>query len=205
VKGGLTRDELEAIVHEIQHVREEHRRTHAEGGVRRRLGERLLALEGDFERLLAEWVPDAETKAAWRAHLYEGAPEPEAPAPQAPLVFRGRSEAGSTAEVRAGVTGAYTVEVDGCPVERIDAGLDFASTVAPHTFALDTLRFRETFSASPPALAALRAFASDPEPRPLWRHAAELAADGLIDRHLELTPRGRRALAAGGATPPRRG
>jgi hypothetical protein len=196
----MTRDELEAIVHEVQHVREEHRRAHPQSSVRRRLGVQLLELERGFERSLAEWVPDARTKAAWRAHVYERGPEPAEPAPRARLAYRGRSETGSVAEVREAVPAGYTVEVDGCPVERIEAELDFAGTLAPHTFALGSLVFRETFSASPPALGALRTFATGGEPRPPWRHAAELAADGLIDRHFGLTPRGRRALAAGGGT-----
>jgi len=201
VKGAIARDELEAIVGEVHHVREEHRRAHLQGRVRRKLGERLLELEHDFERLLAEWVPGDETRAEWRAHLYESGSEPREPEPKAPLVFRGRSGAGSVAEVRETPEGAHTVEVDGCPIERIDAELDFSGTLAPHTFALDSLLFRETFAASQPAFAALRAFVAEREPRPPWRHAAELAADGLIDRHFGLTPRGRRALAAKGGTP----
>jgi hypothetical protein len=201
MKGAITRDELETIVREAHHVREEHRRAHAEGAIRRQLGDRLNELEGDLERLLGEWVADAETTASWRRHLQEGAPEPFEPAPQASLVFLGRSAAGSVAEVREAAEGGYTLEVDGCPVQRIEAELDFSGTCSPHTFVLDSLAFRETFAASPAALAALRAFAAAGGPRPPWPHAAELAADGLIERHFALTPRGRRALAEGGARP----
>ena len=201
VQTAVARDELEAVVGEVHHLREEHRRTHEGSGVRRRLRGRLLELEHDFERLLAEWVPDDETRAAWRAHLCEGGPVPPEPASKAALVFRGRSGAGSVAEVREAPDGSYTVEVDGSRVERIEAELDFSGTLAPHTFALDSIRFRETFSVSRPALAALRAFTAGLEPRPPWPHAAELAADGLIDRHFGLTPRGRRALATTGGRP----
>lgn len=197
MKGAVSRDELEAIVREVHHVREEHRRAHAESGTRRRLGERLLEVEGDFERLLGAWVADEETRAAWRMHLYQGAPEPSEPVPKPPLVFRGRSGSGSVVEVRERPGGDYWVEVDGCPVERIEAEVDFSSTYVPHTFALDSIVFRETFSVSREALAALSEFAAEREPRPPWPHAAELAADGLVDRYFGLTARGRRALAPG--------
>ena len=52
----------------------------------------------------------------------------------------------------------------------------------------------EIFDASPEALAALDAYRRDGG-EPSWQYASELLADGLIDVHFELTPRGRRALA----------
>lgn len=197
MKGAVSRDELEAIVREVHHVREEHRRAHAEGGTRRRLGERLLEVEGDFERLLGEWVADEEARAAWRMHFYQGAPEPFEPAPGPPLVFRGRSGSGSVVEVRERPDGDCAVEIDGCPVERVEAEVDFSSTHVPHTFVLDSIVFRETFSVSREALAALREFVAERERRPPWPHAAELAGDGLVDRYFGLTARGRRVLASG--------
>jgi hypothetical protein len=54
--------------------------------------------------------------------------------------------------------------------------------------------FEEIFDVSPEALQALTEFV-EREGNPAWEHAAELLADGLIDVHFELTPRGRRALA----------
>lgn len=171
---------------------------HVESASRRRLGESLLEAERDLERLLEEWLTDQATRAAWRAHLYGEGPEPAEPVGKSPLVFRGRSASGSVVEVRERPDGDFAVEVDGCPVERIEAKLDFASTHAPHTFALGSIVFQETFSISRPALVALREFVAEREPRPPWRYAAELADDGLVDRHLGLTARGRRALAAGG-------
>ena len=64
----------------------------------------------------------------------------------------------------------------------------------PSTLHVDGFEFRETFSASPDALQALDAFLADGGSPP-WEHATELLADGLIDTHFDLTPRGRRALA----------
>lgn len=196
MQGAVSRDELEAIVREIRHVREEHRRANPGSGVRRRLEAELLELEADFERLLEEWVTDEETRAAWRAHLYDDGPEPAEPEPEPPLVFRGRSEAGSVVEIRRRPGGELVVEVDGAPVVRVEGEQDFSGTEAPHTFTLDSIAFEETFAASEAALEALREFVAGRAPRPPWRYAAELAADGLIDRHFDLTPRGRRALAA---------
>jgi hypothetical protein len=195
VEAAVSRDELEAVVREAHHLREEHRRAHPGSGARRRLGDGVLEVERDFERLLGEWVTDAATRAAWRAHLYEDGPEPAEPARSLPLIFRGRSDSGSVVEVRERPGGEYAVEVDGALVERIEAKLDFSSTRAPSTFALDSSVFEETFSVPRDALAALDAFVTGRSPRPPWRYAAELVGDGLVDRYLGLTARGRRALA----------
>jgi hypothetical protein len=188
--------ELAAIVREFHHVQEEHRRARPESRVRRHLHSRLEELEERFERLLEEWVADEETRAAWRAHLYQGAPRPAESAPERPLTFRGRSEAGSVVEIRKRPDGSYDVEVDGALVERIEGGLDFAGGTAPPVFRLDGSEFRETFSASPAALEALRDSLAGDAAHPPWDQAAELVADGLVDRDFGLTERGRRALAA---------
>lgn len=63
---------------------------------------------------------------------------------------------------------------------------------------LNGTEVEEVFGVSPEALQALAAFA-ERGGEPPWEHAAELLADGLIDVHFELTPRGKRALAAGGS------
>ena len=68
MKGAISRDELEAIVQDVHHL------------VQRRLGETLVELEGDFERLLEEWLTEEETRAAWRAR-YEAGPQPAEPVP----------------------------------------------------------------------------------------------------------------------------
>lgn len=196
MEGAVSRDELEAIVRRVRHLREEHRRAHPEGGHRRKLQHSLLEAERDFERLLEEWVTDESARAGWRAHLYGDGPEPAEPRPKPPLVFRGRSAAGSVVEIRQRAEGDYAVEVDGSLVERIEARLDFQVKHAPHSFVLDSTVFQETFSASPAATAALRELAAGLVPRPPWEYAAELAEDGLVDRHLELTPRAHRALVS---------
>ncbi len=191
----VSRDELEAIVSEHRHLLEEHRRAHADGTVRRHMEARLHELEQRFDQLLDEWAPDEELREAWAAHLRHGAPAPALPAPARPLVFRGRAETGSVVEIRKRTDGDYDVEVDGAVVERAQLELDFAGTEAPRIFMLDELGFQETFSASAPALEALAEFVAERSPAPPWGFAVELRADGLVDRHFSLSPRGHRALS----------
>jgi hypothetical protein len=191
----VTRVQLEALVGEIRHVREEHRRAHVGGSVRRGLHTRLAGYEDDFERLLAEWVPSEQARNAWRAHLHHGEPAPAAPPAGRPVAYRGRSGAGSVVEVRELGGGTYEVRVDGCLTETVAAELDFAGTRVPHTLVVDGRTFQETFAASERALKALEEFVAERDPRPPWRYAAELLADGLVDRTVALTPRGHRALA----------
>ena len=193
--GAASRDELEALVAEYHHLLEEHRRASAEGRVRRHMEARLHELGLRFDRLVAEWAPDEDLQAAWRTHLHKGAPAPAEPAPARPLVFRGAAETGSVVEIRDRPDGDYDVAVDGTLVERVEAELDFSGSEAPHVFSLDGVVFRETFSASGAALEALAEFVAERAPQPPWPFAAELRADGLIDRNFGLTPRGRRALA----------
>lgn len=157
----------------------------------------MRELELRFEQLLDEGAPDEELREAWRAHLHRGAPAPALPAAARPLVFRGRAETtGSVVEISKRTDGDYDVEVDGAVVERVAAELDFSGRATPRTFVLDRLVFQETFSASEPALEALDEFVAERAPQPPWRFAAELRADGLIDGHFGLTPRGHRALRA---------
>ena len=195
VPAGASRDELEAVVAEYRHLLEEHRRAGADGTVRRHMAARLHDLETRFGQLLDEWAPGEELQSAWHAHLHEGAAAPAHPASARPLVFRGAAETGSLVEIRGHADGDCDVIVDGTPVERIEAELDFSGTRTPHDFELDGLVFRETFTASEPALEALGEFVAERAPQPPWRFAPELKGDGLIDSHFGLTPRGHRALA----------
>ncbi len=186
------RELLEALVRHYHHLRHEHERPSPGGATRRRVEHRLLEVRERFDRLLAEWVHDDDLAQQWRDHRDYRAPEPDGPPPIRPLVFRGRSEAGSVAEVHTNASGELVLEIDGTPVERF---LDMK--LATHGSALvrpDRLPFQETFTASPQALAELARFASDGH-QPPWDCAVELLADGLIDDHFALTPRGRRALA----------
>jgi hypothetical protein len=142
-------------------------------------------------------VADEAGRAAWRAHLHGDGAEPAEPRARAPLVFRGRSSAGSVVERSGSALRATTPSRSTAPRSRGSrrSWISPAST-PPHSFALDSTVFRETFSISPAAMTALREFASARAPSPPWEYAAELAGDGVVGRHLELTARGRRALAS---------
>ena len=201
----VSRDELEVIVGEFRHLREEHRRAGVESSVRRRMEPRLHELELRFERLLHEWAPDEELQAAWRAHLHGDAPEPAQPAASRRLVFRGVAEMGSVVEIRPRADGDYDVDLDGHVVERLlGEGEADAFGKEVGAFTLDGRVFLETFAASRPALEALGEFVAEREPHPPWPFAPELAADGLIDRDFGLTRRGHRALVAAHEASPRR-
>ena len=189
------REELEALIRYYHHLQNEHKRAHLEGGVRRRIEDQLLEVRERFDRFLAEWVPEEDLRRAWWNHLHARAPEPPGPAAIRPLLFRGTSEAGSVVEVR-GKKGEETeVLVDGTLVERIAVDGDLTFLVPPLDFGPNRRPVYETFSAPPEALEALADFLDDGGPPP-WEHASELLADGLVDVHFGLTPRGRRALAS---------
>jgi hypothetical protein len=196
------RDELEATVVEYHHVQSEHRRAGVEGSVRRHLHTRLARLGARFERLLDESVPDEGAREAWRRRLHNGSPAPAEPRPpEPPLLFKGRSTAGSVAEVRKRADGDCDLAVDGSLLERLAAARELAEGAIPLTFRIDGQEFREIFEAPARAVAAARAYFSDPSGEPPWQHAPALAADGLIDGTFALTPRGRRALAGRGTRP----
>jgi hypothetical protein len=188
------REELEALVHGYHHLQNEHHRAAPESSVRRRIEDELLDVRERLDRLLEEWIPDEELRNKWRARIDNREPAPESPGSIEPLVFEGRSEvSGSIVEIR-GRPDDLRVEVDGSLVERVAAAKDFAVTTPPARFRLNDNVFEEIFSASPDALDALASFL-DGGGSPPWDSASELLADGLIDTHFDLTPRGRRALA----------
>jgi hypothetical protein len=199
------REVLESVAQHYHHLQNEHKRAATESGTRRRIEERLLEVRERFDRLLAEWVPEGELKDAWSEYLHNRRPEPEGPEPIRPLVFRGVSDAGAVVEIRGDDPDELDVEIDGSPVARVAAEKDLAekdlaTRVAPAVFRLDWAEFQETFGASDEAVEALADFVATDDAPPPWDHAAELLAEGLVDTHLALTPRGRRALArrAGG-------
>jgi hypothetical protein len=191
------REELEALVRYVHKL--ETQRSHlGPGSARRHLEDHLADVRERFERLLDEWVPDPELRDAWRAYLEHHAPEPGAPPAIRRLVFRGRGDAsGSIVEVT-GRGDELRVEVDGALVERIAGEKDFTSELPGLRWRLNGTEFEEIFDVSPEALQAL-AESSERGGEPPWEHPAELLADGLIDVHFELTPRGKRALATGGS------
>jgi hypothetical protein len=187
------REELDALARYYHHLQNEHERARPEGSVRRQLEDRLLEVRERFERVLEEWVPDPELRAAWDGYLHKRRPEPSGPPAVRPLVFQGRSNAGSIVEIhRKG--DELEVAVDGALLERIAAEKQFSVDRPGLRFRLNGTEFEETFSASAAALRALARF-RDEGGAPPWQHASELLADGLIDIHFDLTPRGRRALA----------
>lgn len=190
-----SRRELELLVAEYRHLRSEHERAGEGSRARRHLQERLLELRARLDRLLEVWVADEETREGWRAHLHHGDRAPAEPGESLPaLVFRGRSQAGSVAEVRERPDGDCDVYVDGGLVERAEVGDDLAHDPRC-TLRLDGLEFDEVFDVSTEALAAAGEYFADPAGPPPWEHARELVAGGIVDTTFALTPRGRRALA----------
>jgi hypothetical protein len=201
-----TRDELQALplrealeaLARYSHRLEVQRSKLGPGSARRHLEDHLAAVRARFDRLLEEWVADPDLRDAWRAYRDHHAPEPDAPAAVRRLLFRGRSEASGSIVQVTGRGDELQVEVDGALVERIAGEKDFGSGLRGLRWRLNGTEFVEVFDVSPDALQALADFAEGSGDPP-WEHAAELLADGLIDVHFEVTPRGKRALAAGGS------
>jgi hypothetical protein len=188
------REELDALVHHYYHLRNEHERSQPEGSIRRRLENEVLEVRERFERLLEEWVPDPVLQEAWREHIRNRGPVPPEPPAIRPLAFQGRSEvSGSIVEVRR-QGDELQIEVDGTMLERVAAEKDLSVPTPALRFRLNGTEYDETFNASPEALRALADFL-DQGGSPPWGYASELLADGLIDVHFDVTPRGRRALA----------
>jgi hypothetical protein len=187
------RQELEALVHHYLHLHNELERTKPESSTRRKLEDRLLDVRGRIDRLLEQWVDDPEVREGWRAHLHGDGPAPDEPRAVPPLLFRGENEARSVAEVR-GPLDELRLYVDGSLLERVEARRDLSSTVPGLVFRIDGFAFRETFAADREALEALGEFAQEGG-EPPWDYVSDLLADGTIGVHLDVTPRGRRALA----------
>lgn len=190
------REELEALVRHYHHLQNEHERASPASSTRRRLEERLLDVRERFDRLLEEWVPEEELRREWREHLHNRAPAPSGPPAIQPLLFHGVTDASSVVEVRGTKGEELEVRVDGALTERVAAGKDLSSVTPPLSFRVDGITAHETFTASAEALDALADFLDDDGGPPPWDHASELLADGLIDTHFAVTPRGRRALAS---------
>lgn len=189
----VAREELERVAREYRRVREEHRRARRGGHTRRHLGARLERLGARFEHLLAEAEIEQPARRRWRDHLRHGGVEPEGPMGTVPLLFRGRSDAGSELRLLAREDGGIDALVDGATVERLDSAEELTATMPGLSFRLEGVAFGETFLASPTARAGLRE--SLESGAPLERSfVGELLADGIVDRELGVTARGRRAL-----------
>jgi uncharacterized protein YhaN len=188
------REELLALVHEYQHLHNEVERSSPESSPRRELEHNLLGVRERFDRLLDEWVPDETARKEWREHIHGRRPAPEEPAGIEPLVFQGLTDAGSIVQVR-GEADEYGVWVDGSLQERIAARKDLSVATPNLHFRWDGKEIAETFNASDVALSALADYLDSQDGSPPWEYASELFADGLIEVHFDLTPRGHRALA----------
>jgi hypothetical protein len=188
------REELSALARHYHDLQREHQEAPPESSVRRRIEDRLLDVRARFDRLLEEWLPE-DLREQWREFLDHHAAEPDGPPAIEPLVFKAVSDVtGSTLEVR-GRGDEHRVFVDGALSERVVADRDFASTAGPLTWRYEDIDYAEVFDASPEAIDPLATFAGAGGGSPPWDFATELLADGLIDVHFALTPRGHRALA----------
>jgi hypothetical protein len=189
------REQLAALVHHYQHLHNELEREKPESSTRRRLEDKVLDVRGRFDRLLEEWVPDEELREQWREYIHGRRPVPDEPAAIEPLAFQGVTDAGSVVQVR-GQADEYEVWVDGSLQERIAARKDLSVDKPVLHFRWDGKEIAETFNSSDEAVDALAQYRDDPDASPPWDYASELLADGLIDVHFDLTPRGKRATAA---------
>jgi hypothetical protein len=190
----VSQGELDEVVAEYRRVREEHRRAQPRSRTRRHLEVRLRELRERFERLLAEAPVSDTERRHWRNRLRGKEAVPPPAADVRPLLFRGRSDSGSELRITATPEGTVEALVDGAAVAVLDRADELTGTTPGFVFALDGMRFRETFGASPACLDDLRD-AEETGRRPRRRHLRELIGDGLVDGTLGLTPRGRRALA----------
>jgi hypothetical protein len=186
---------LHALVHHYQHLHNEIEREKPEGSTRRELEDKLLGVRERFDRLLEEWITDEELREEWREYIHNRLSEPGDPAGIEPLVFQGLTDAGSVVQVR-GRADEYQVWVDGSLQERIAARKDLSVDKPVLHFRWDGKEIAETFNASEEALQALADYRDGHDGSPPWEYASELLADGLIDVHFDLTPRGKRAIAA---------
>ena len=190
----VTRQELESLVVDYRRLLAEHRRARPQSHTRRRLGQELLGLSSRFERLLSRAAVDEETRAQWHARLHHASPAPSGPEPGTPIAFCGRSETGSELVIRRLGPRELDLLVDGTRVERLTAAEELCSNEPGLVFRVGDQLYHETFGASAAALAELRGGLEEGQPAPADR---ELLLDGLVDRDLGLTPRGRRALTVG--------
>lgn len=189
----VSQSDLERVVREYWHVHDEHRRARPASRSRRHLEVRLHHLREHFERLLADAPLSDTDRQRWRDRLRGDAAEPSL-ADVRPLLFSGRSDSGSELRLAAAPGGTVDATIDGAAVAVLDRAEELTQTTPEFVFTLDGMPFHETFGASPACLSDLRE-ATETGRRPWRRHVQELIEDGLVDRTLGLTARGRRALA----------
>jgi hypothetical protein len=188
-------EELDALARHYHHLQVEHQNAQPESSVRRRIEAKLLGVRERFDGVLEAWVPDDELRAEWRAYLDHHASRPEQPGVIAPRAFLGRGEvSGTVIDVRR-AHDAHEIWADGVLTERVDADKDFAGSEPGLRYRWNDDDYKEVFVATSEGMRLLADFLGTSDASPPWDHASELLADGLIDVHFDLTPRGRRALA----------
>jgi hypothetical protein len=186
--------ELENLAREYRHTQAEHRSTRPGSRARRRLDARLKRLRRRFERLVAEAPLDEAERREWLDRLRGGSGTPGPTGVVQPLLFRGRSVSGSELRIVPAAGGALEAAVDGAAVAVLDDANELARTEPGLVFVLEGTAFAETFAVSRSALARLRDALEAGRQLPA-ESVRGLLADGLVDGSLDLTARGRRALA----------
>lgn len=190
----VSQDEIAQIVHEYRHLLEEHQRAKPNSRARRKLEARMRHVSNSFDVRLAEAPISESERVIWRGRLH-GSAMPRAAADRVrQILFRGRSGSGTELVLLPAADGTLEAVVDGAFVAVLDRADELERTEPGFVFALDGSRFRETFAVPKSALVQLReTFVTGGAPQP--ENVRELIEDGLVDRTLNLTPRGRRALA----------
>jgi protein required for attachment to host cells len=187
-------DRLRELGHDYHHLQHEHHREARSGATRRRLERRMAEEAERFESLVEHWIDDEELRAAWKRHLYDEAPAPDAPRFVAPPLYRGRTDAGNLVEVRPAADGRHEVVVDGA-ILRHEAVPWHLEPDLHDPAQIGGLTCHEVFTAPDEAVRALAAHLATPGSAPPWRHARALFEDGLVGVDFTLTPRGQRRLA----------
>ena len=153
----------------------------------------MLELRRRFYRLVAEAPLGSRARARWNYAFERAAALPETQPEVRAVLFRGRSAAGSELTLLPAPDGTLEALVDGASVAVIDRADELAQTAPGFAFGLDGTMFHETFAVPSTTLADLRGALQDGR-RPRAGNLPGLIAEGLLDRELGLTARGRRAL-----------
>jgi hypothetical protein len=191
---GAERVALANIVREYRRVHGERRHPATTAQRLQRHFEReAAALAATFERLLGEWIHAGDEQDAWRAALHNHAAIPEGVgAPTSRLIFRGRTAEGVEVDVRERADGQIEIDLDGQLSERLVDRLELTFDGGGWVQIAD-VHAQETFDVPTRAMQALRRWMRRGGTPP-WEHVQSLLAEGVVDEHFAITPRGRRAL-----------
>jgi hypothetical protein len=188
-------EQLRQLTQQFHRLKQEGRRTGADGTRSRRQGQELAALEGQFEALLLRWVADEGERERWREYAHHFGDLPPTVSLSEPPLFKGLTEAGRDAAVRVGSDGACEVLVDGKVTRRMAGGMSLGERWL-QVLRIEGQGFQERFEASADAIEALDGYVRDPARGAPWDCARELYEDGLIDPNFALTARGKRLMDA---------